>query len=65
MAVAEAHRRHISRWFYDCPPSMHRGLGDMYAADPRFTAHYEQRAAGLAEYVRDAVHANADRLGAR
>src|SRR5690349_19213594 len=30
MDLAEEHRRHISRWFYDCPAQMHRGLGDMY-----------------------------------
>jgi MerR family transcriptional regulator, thiopeptide resistance regulator len=65
MDVAEAHRHHIGEWFYDCPPAMHRGLGEMYVADPRFTAHYEQQAPGLAQYVRDALVANADRLGNR
>jgi hypothetical protein len=33
----------------------------MYVADERFAAHYDTRAAGLAAYVRDAIHANADR----
>jgi MerR family transcriptional regulator, thiopeptide resistance regulator len=61
MDVAEEHRQHISRWFYDCPYEMHRGLGDMYLADPRFTERYEQLAPGLAQYARDAIHANADR----
>jgi MerR family transcriptional regulator, thiopeptide resistance regulator len=64
MDAAEAHRQHISRWFYDCPPAMHAGLGRMYVEDERFTAHYEQRAPGLAEYVSTAVHANAARQGA-
>ena len=59
--LAEEHRQHITRWFYDCSLEMHRGLGDMYVADPRFTATYEAIAPGLAQYVRDAVHANADR----
>ncbi len=59
--AAEAHRQHIARWFYDVPLAMHRGLGDMYVSDPRFTATYEEQAAGLASYVRDAIHANADR----
>ncbi|MGI8652711.1 MAG: TipAS antibiotic-recognition domain-containing protein [Geodermatophilaceae bacterium] len=40
---------------------MHRNLGDMYVADERFTATYEKVAPGLAAYVRDAIHANADR----
>ena len=61
MDAAEAHRQLISRWFYDCPPQMHRGLGDLYVADPRFTAHYDAHEPGLAQWVRDAVHANADR----
>lgn len=61
MDAAEAHRQQITRWFYDCSYEIHRGLGDMYVADPRFTATYEQLAPGLATYVRDAIHANADR----
>ena len=63
MDLAEAHRRSISRWFYECSPEMHAGLGRMYVEDERFAAHYEQRAPGLARYVRDAVQANAARQG--
>ena len=63
MDLAEEHRQQISRNFYDCPPEMHAGLGRMYVEDERFTAHYEQRAAGLAQYVSDAVQANAARQG--
>lgn len=40
---------------------MHRGLGDMYLVDPQFTQHYEDVGPGLAQYLRDAIHANADR----
>lgn len=61
MDAAEAHRRHIERWFYDVPYGMHRGLGDMYVADERFTQTYEEVAPGLAQFTRDAIHANADR----
>ena len=61
MDLAEAHRRHISQWFYDCSFEVHRGLGDMYVADPRFAANYDGTRAGLAQYIRDAIHANADR----
>jgi DNA-binding transcriptional MerR regulator len=57
-AIAEDHRQHISRRFYDCSHEMHSGLADMYLADERFTAHYERRATGLAQYVHDAVEAN-------
>lgn len=59
-AVAERHRQHISRWFYPCPPEMHRGLGEMYVADERFAQNYENVAPGLAEYVREAIVANAE-----
>jgi len=61
MDLAEEHRQYISRWFYDCGYDIHRGLGDMYVADPRFTATYDAIATGLAAYIRDAIHANARR----
>jgi DNA-binding transcriptional MerR regulator len=61
-AVAERHRRHLSRWFYPCSPRMHAGLGEMYVADKRFTRGYEREAEGLAAYVRDAIAANAEEL---
>lgn len=64
MDAAEAARQQIDRRFYDLSPEMHRHLGDMYVADERFTANYEKVAPGLAQYVRDAIHANADRAGA-
>ena len=58
-AAAEAHRRHIDTWFYPCSYDMQVGLADMYVADPRFAAHYDDRRTGLAVYVRDAILANA------
>jgi DNA-binding transcriptional MerR regulator len=61
MDAAEAHRLHITRRFYDCSPEMHRGLGEMYVGDPRFTANWDERAPGLAAFVRDAFVANAER----
>lgn len=61
MDLAEAHRQHITRWYYDCPYELHRGLGQMYVDDPRFTATYEAVGAGFARYLRDAIVANADR----
>lgn len=64
MDVAEDHRQHISRWFYDCPPAMHAGLGRMYVEDERFAANYERVAPGLAPFVSTAVQANAARHGA-
>ena len=61
--IAERARLHIDSWYYPCSPRMHVGLAEMYTADERFKAHYEERAAGLAEYVAAAIRANADRAG--
>lgn len=58
--VAERHRQHMTRWFYPVSLAMHRNLAEMYVADPRFAAHYERAATGLAVYVRAAILANAD-----
>ena len=63
LAAAEAHRRHISKWFYDCSHETHRGLGEMYVNDERFRAHYDALTPGLAQFIREATHANADRAG--
>lgn len=62
-AAAEELRLHIDRWFYPCSHEMHRGLGEMYLSDPRFRDHYEAREPGLAQYVRDAIVANAETTG--
>lgn len=59
--LAERHRQHISRWFYDCTYDMHRGLAEMHLADERFGKNYDDMAPGLAQYVHDAMLANADR----
>jgi MerR family transcriptional regulator, thiopeptide resistance regulator len=61
MDAAEQSLLHIENWFYDVTPEFHRSLGDMYIADQRFTKTYEDIRPGLAQYVRDAIHANADR----
>jgi hypothetical protein len=62
MAIAEEHRQHISHWFYPCPAKMHTGLAAMYTSDPRFAQHYDSRASGLAQYMSDAIYANARRV---
>ena len=59
--LAERHRQHISRWFYDCTYDMHRGLAEMYLADERFGRNYDDMVPGLARYVHDAMLANASR----
>jgi DNA-binding transcriptional MerR regulator len=58
-AAAEQARLHIDRWFYPCSRELHRAIGEMYVADPRFAANYEKVEPGLTAYVRDAIVANA------
>ena len=61
MDLAEEHRQHITGHFYTCGHEIHRGLAAMYVADPRFTATYDRLAPGLAQWLHDAIIANADR----
>ena len=60
LELAEQARSHIDRWFYPCSHEMHASLAEMYTADDRFRAHYDDRAAGLADFVAAAIRANAD-----
>jgi DNA-binding transcriptional MerR regulator len=57
-AAVEAHRAHIERWFYPCSVEMHRGLGEMYVADPRFTRTFDKIAPNFAEFLRNAFRRN-------
>jgi MerR family transcriptional regulator, thiopeptide resistance regulator len=61
MDLAEEHRQQICRNFYECPYELHTCLGEMYVDDERFTANYEAIKPGMAEYLRDAILANAAR----
>ena len=56
--VAVGHRAWAGR-FSDVSYELHAGLADSYVADERFAAHDEAVAPGLAQYVADAVRANA------
>ncbi len=61
MDVAERHRQHISRWFYECDRGLHGRLAELYVNDQRFAKNYDDMAPGLAQYVHDAMAANAAR----
>lgn len=65
MDGAERARLHIDRWYYPCSHAMHAGLAEMYTADPRFRAHYDDRSEGLAQFVSDAIRANAARAASK
>jgi DNA-binding transcriptional MerR regulator len=61
MDAVDRARLQIDTWFYPCSHQMHVGLAQMYIADPRFTATYEKIHTGMAQYVHDAILANAKR----
>jgi len=56
-ALVTEHRAHISRWFYDCSPEVHAGLGEMYSADRRFADNIDKSGEGLAAYMTAAIAA--------
>lgn len=62
-ALAERHRASIEV-FYSCSYAQQRGLADLYLSDERFRKTYEDVEPGLAQWVHDAINANADRHGA-
>lgn len=62
MGQAEQHRLNIDKRFYPVSYEMHVGLAQMYIADPRFAANYEKIRPGLAQYMHDAILANAARM---
>lgn len=61
-ALVERHRAWIGL-SYDCDHARQVILARMYTEDPRFTAHYDKAAPGLAGWLRSAVEANARRHG--
>jgi MerR family transcriptional regulator, thiopeptide resistance regulator len=61
MDAAERQRLRIDRWFYPCSHEMHVELGRMYVADPRFAATYSKVRPGMAQYLCDAIAADAAR----
>ena len=61
MDVAEEARLLIDKWFYPLSREMHVYLGEMYVSDPRFKANYDKQREGLAQWLHDAILANAAR----
>ncbi len=54
-------RQLITDYFYDCTLDIFRGLGDLYVNDERFTKNIDQHQAGLAAFLREAIHIYCDR----
>ena len=55
--LVDAHRAHITEWFYECTPEIHAGLGAMYVADERFGTNIDRAGDGLAGYLSAAIAA--------
>lgn len=55
--IAGLHRRWLSYTWTACTTQAHRGLAELYTADTRFTAYYDQEVPGCAAFLRQAVRA--------
>lgn len=65
MDLAEEHRRMLSAFMGDCDLATHRELASLYATEPvqlGFLVREPDQRPGLGEYIRDAIHANAERV---
>jgi hypothetical protein len=49
------------RIFYEPNIVMYRGLGEMYVADPRFSAYYEKYKVSLARFMKEAIDVYCDK----
>lgn len=55
-ATADLHRQWLSLYWDKYTKEAHAGLADMYMADERFKAYYDEVASGATEFLRDAIH---------
>jgi DNA-binding transcriptional MerR regulator len=64
MDLAEEHRAMLGRFIGECGYEMHRNIAELYVSDPvqlSFLVRESEQRQGMAEFVRDAVVANAAR----
>ncbi len=55
LVLAEAWRRHINIYYYDCTYEILSGLGQMYVADERFTQTIDQFGEGTAKAMSESI----------
>lgn len=60
--LAERHRANVGQWM-DVTYAKHVLMACNYVQDPRFAAHYDERAAGLAVWLKAVIDANAQANG--
>ncbi|MBU9738596.1 MerR family transcriptional regulator [Diplocloster agilis] len=58
LQIALLHRKWLSFPWTSYTLEAHRGVVDMYLADPRFTKYYDRNLPGCAKFLRDAVYLN-------
>lgn len=56
----ELHKQWLILYYPNYSKDYHKGLGEMYVADKRFRAYYEQIGDGCAEFLRDAINIYCD-----
>ena len=54
--AADLHRQWLCYYWDSYSKEAHAGLAQMYVEDARFTAYYDEKQPGAAEFLRDAVH---------
>lgn len=53
--VADLHRQWITYYWSKYSKAAHAGIAEMYVADERFRAYYDENQSGTAEFLRDAI----------
>jgi DNA-binding transcriptional MerR regulator len=53
--AADLHKKWLTYYWSEYSKEAHAGLAQMYVDDPRFTAYYDEKQPGTAEFLRDAV----------
>jgi len=53
--TADLHRQWLCYYWDSYSKEAHAGLAQMYVDDPRFTAYYDEKQLGAAEFLRDSV----------
>lgn len=53
--AVDLHRRWLCYYWDSYSKEAHAGLGQMYVDDPRFTAYYDEKQPGTAEFLRDSI----------
>lgn len=54
--ACELHKKWLCFYYDNYSKEYHKGLGEMYVADERFTAYYDKIAVGCAKFLRDAIN---------